>query len=379
MARVLTVLVVDDSALMRKTIRRILTEAGGFDVVTARTGAVALEEIARTDPDVVTLDVNMPEMDGLSCLAEIMGSRARPVVMVSSLTEQGALVTLEALALGAVDYVAKPGGTVSLNLDDVAAELVTKVRRAATARVRPVAGAPARVRPADGGPATAGPAGSRTASRPRLGESPQSSIQPARSRLSGRHLEPPEAVLIGASTGGPPLLGEIVSCLPPDFPVPVVIAQHMPASFTGALARRLDGLARVGVREVTGQMPLEPGVVYIGRGDADVVISASGRRLIARSVPAATTYRWHPSVDRLVASARAATSPTKLIGVLLTGMGDDGAEQMTVLAHDGGRTIAEAEETAVVWGMPGELVRRGGASAVLPADRIAAQLTQWVR
>lgn len=348
MPQTLKVLVVDDSALMRQTIRRILAEAGGFEVVTARTGLVALEQIERERPDVVTLDVNMPEMDGLSCLAEIMRDNPLPVVMVSSLTEQGAMATLEALALGAIDYVTKPGGTVSLNFDEVAEDLVTKLRRAAVARVR------ARPRPVPG-------------------------VLPAGPRGSAYIASAVDVVLVGASTGGPPLLSEIVSSLPSGFPAPVVIAQHMPASFTGALARRLDGVSAVEVREVTGQTRLENGFVYIGRGDADVVVSSSGRELYVRSVPASSAYRWHPSVDRLVATARAATSPARLIGVLLTGMGDDGAEQMAALVGEGGRTIAESEETAVVWGMPGELTRRGGASVVLPGGDIAAQLTGWVR
>ena len=363
MAQTLKVLVVDDSALMRKTIRGILTDAGGFEVVTARTGLDALDEISRSEPDVVTLDVNMPEMDGLSCLAEIMKTRPRPVVMVSSLTDQGAMATLEALALGAVDYVTKPGGTVSLNFDEVADDLVVKLRRATSARIR--VGIRARA---------AAPA------RPSVQPRPSVQTRPAARPGSATQPRPAvlDAVLIGASTGGPPLLSEIIAYLPRDFPAPVVVAQHMPASFTGAFARRLDDLAAVSVREVTGQVRLERGCVYIGRGDADVVVSTHGRDLVARSVPASAAYRWHPSVDRLVSTARAAAEASRLVGVLLTGMGDDGAEQMTALANAGGRTIAEAEETAVVWGMPGELIRRGGAGLVLPGDRIAAQLIDWV-
>ena len=185
-------------------------------------------------------------------------------------------------------------------------------------------------------------------------------------------------MLIGASTGGPPLLSDIVSNLPANFPAPVVVAQHMPATFTKALATRLDSLWPIKVIEVTTQLTLEPGCVYIGRGDADVVIGASGDRLVTRTVPRSQAHRWHPSVDRLVASARAATSAERLVGVLLTGMGDDGAEQLTMLRREGGRTIAEDETTAVVWGMPGELHRMGGATIVLPGDRIAMQLKEWI-
>ena len=378
MPQPLRVLVVDDSALMRKTIRRILTDAGGFEVSTARNGVHALEELERETPDVVTLDVNMPEMDGLSCLSEIMKRRPLPVVMVSSLTEQGALVTLEALALGAVDFVAKPGGTVSLNLDTVAGDLIGKVRRAALARVRPG-------RPLSGGAArqpTTGPARTPAPGRPEPVGTGRAVPPAGTARAPVRTLPRAslvDVVLVGASTGGPPLLSELIGHLPAGFPAPMVIAQHMPASFTGALARRLNNVAAVNVVEVTAPVKLEPGTVYIGRGDADVVIGGSGRELMARSVPSSSTYRWHPSVDRLVSTARAATLSSRLVGVLLTGMGDDGAEQMTALQHDGGRTIAEAEETAVVWGMPGELTRRGGATVVLPGDQVASQLLTWVR
>jgi two-component system, chemotaxis family, protein-glutamate methylesterase/glutaminase len=343
-----TVLVVDDSALMRRTIREILSEAGEFEVITACSGADALGLLEAERPDVVTLDVNMPVMDGLACLAEIMKRRPTPVVMVSSLTEKGALATLEALNLGAVDFVPKPGGTVSLDLDRVGAELVDKVRRAAGARVR------------DRTPAAA--------IRPATREEP-ARVPRGRSEL--------DAVLIGASTGGPGLVGDIVRALPQDFPAPIVIAQHLPSSFTKALAQRLDAECELDVQEVTAPVPLEPGNVYIGRGDGDVVLHARAGALLVRAVPASPAHRWHPSVDRLVASARAAAPPRRLIGVLLTGMGDDGAQELAALRAEGGRTIAEAAETAVVWGMPGELVRRGGAELVLPAGEVAGQILAW--
>jgi len=355
----LKVLVVDDSALMRRMLRQILEAAGGIEVSVARSGLDALDLIRREEPDVVTLDINMPEMDGLSCLAEIMRTAPRPVVMVSSLTEQGALVTLEALELGAVDFVAKPGGTVSLNLDQVAEELVAKVRHAAQARV-----ATGRRRHAQ--PVPAGPV----------------------SGLSGggwdlEHAVPDggaaDLVLVGSSTGGPALLGPLLSVLPAGFPAAVVVAQHLPASFTPALARRLDELCAVHVVEVTIPTPVEPSTVYIGRGDADVVIFSREGDVFVKTVPASSAYRWHPSVDRLVATAQATLDPQRIIGVMLTGMGDDGAEEMAKLHALGGRTVAESRDTAVVWGMPGELVRRGGASVTLPGDRIGPQILAWIQ
>lgn len=371
MNRPLKVLVVDDSALMRRSIEEMLVDIGKCEVVAARNGRHALEEIARWEPDVVTLDVNMPEMDGLTCLAEIMRRFPRPVVMVSSLTERGAMATLEALALGAVDFVTKPSGTVSLDLDKVANELVAKVIRAASAKakVRRAAGLP------PGGDTA--PVRLATAVRP-VGET---AVGKARQLETRRLNSGPgggvSLVLIGASTGGPPLLGDILERLPADFPAPIVIAQHMPAGFTGALARRLAGSCALGVQEVTTQIKLEPGNVYIGRGDADIVVNAAGSHLSARSVPSSPNYHWHPSVDRLVATARSATEPERIVGVLLTGMGDDGAAQMKSLASDGGRTIAESEDSAVVWGMPGELVRQGGATVVLPGELVAGQIMDW--
>ncbi|GID55112.1 chemotaxis response regulator protein-glutamate methylesterase 3 [Actinoplanes couchii] len=341
-------LVVDDSALMRRALKGILTEAGDFEVFTARNGVDALEQMGRLRPDVVTLDVNMPEMDGLTCLAKIMKEQPTPVVMVSSLTEHNALVTLEALELGAVDYVPKPGGTVSLNIDDVAVELVNKVRSASAAKLN------------------------RAAVR-----APRAPVAPP-----AREIGPAgsvDLVLIGSSTGGPALLSDLLPQLPGTLGAPVVVAQHIPASFTAALARRLDEVCALRVHEVDRIMTLRRGNIYIGRGNADVVVARRTDGLIVKSVPAAAEYRWHPSVDRMVASARRYIDPQRLVCALLTGMGDDGATEMAAVRDGGGRTIAEAEETAVVWGMPGELARRGGATAVLPAYEIADRLAAWVR
>ncbi|MEV0897310.1 chemotaxis-specific protein-glutamate methyltransferase CheB [Actinoplanes sp. NPDC049802] len=349
-----SVLVVDDSALMRRALKGILTDAGDFEVHTARNGVDALEQLNRLQPDVVTLDINMPEMDGLTCLTKIMQERPTPVVMVSSLTEHNALVTLEALELGAVDYVPKPGGTVSLNIEEVAADLVSKVRGASAARLKRASGLTSRIRAQS----------QRAAAPPRRKPGAVGTV---------------DLVLIGSSTGGPALLSDLLPQLPGSFGAPVVVAQHIPASFTGALARRLDEICPLRVLEVDRIMTMRRGNIYIGRGNADVVVSRRTDGLIVKSVPAAAEYRWHPSVDRLVASARRYIDPQRLVCALLTGMGDDGATEMTAVKEGGGRTIAEAEETAVVWGMPGELARRGGATVVLPADEIAGLLADWVR
>ncbi|MEU8656908.1 chemotaxis-specific protein-glutamate methyltransferase CheB [Actinoplanes philippinensis] len=350
-----SVLVVDDSALMRRALKGILTEAGDFEVHTARNGVDALEQLGRLRPDVVTLDINMPEMDGLTCLARIMEEQPTPVVMVSSLTEHNALVTLEALQLGAVDYVPKPGGTVSLNIDEVSADLINKVRNASAAKLKRAGGLSARIK----------------------AHSRRAAATPPPREIGA--VGAVDLVLIGSSTGGPALLSDLLPQLPGTLGAPVVVAQHIPASFTGALARRLDEICALRVHEVDRIMNLQRGHIYIGRGNADVVVARRTDGLIVKSVPATTEYRWHPSVDRLVASARRYIDPARLVCALLTGMGDDGAKEMTAVKEGGGRTIAEAEETAVVWGMPGELARKGGATAVLPAYEIAEKLADWVR
>ncbi len=351
------VLVVDDSAFMRKAMRGIFEDAD-MEVCVARDGVDALEQVRALNPDVVTLDINMPEMDGLTCLARLIDESPRPVVMVSSLTETGAAATLEALELGAVDYVCKPDGTVSLNIDLVAQEMVAKVRAAATARPRRAGSLVNRLRrqrAADGARAAM------------LAKPPP--------RLDVSRIE---VVLIGASTGGPGVLADVLGALPAGFPAPVIIAQHIPASFTKPLAERLNAACALSVRELVESRPLEPGTVLLARGDADVVLTRRAGGIAARSVPSGSTFRWHPSIERLVRSALAFCDPRSIVAAQLTGMGDDGVDALCELHARGGLTVAESQETAVVFGMPGELIRRGGATRVLPVSEIGAQLNAWV-
>ena len=352
-------LMVDDSALMRKLLAQVFSAEPDFEVRFARNGVEALEFLKSFEPDVITLDVHMPQMDGLTCLDRIMIEHPCPVVMLSSLTSEGADATLEAFRLGAVDFVAKPSGALSLRLDEFIPELRRKVRSAIGAKLSTSLRLRERV-------------------RHRIGR-PASSINHQTGRRTGNQiasgLQNKEGlVLIGTSTGGPPALEEVLTTLPAAFPWPVVVAQHMPASFTGALAKRLDQLCAVSITEVAQPTSLQPGCVYIGRGDADIVVSRKTTGLVAMSVPSRTDYLWHPSVDRLVRSAMEHIAPSQLVGVLMTGMGNDGAEAMALLRSQGGRTIAESEESAVVWGMPGELVKMGGANWVLPLSSISGHL-----
>jgi two-component system chemotaxis response regulator CheB len=353
---VIKLLVVDDSALMRKLIGQIFAADAEFEVQFARDGLEALDRLVNFKPDVVTLDVRMPQMDGLACLDRIMVERPSPVVMVASLTAGDADATFEAFRLGAVDFVAKPNGAVSLHMAEWGPELIAKVRSAAGARLRSSLRLRDRVRHRVGR-AIALPA-SRLARANGTAE-----------RASGDGL-----VLVGTSTGGPPALEALLTRLPAHFPWPILIAQHMPASFTSALARRLDGISELTVTELTKLTPVVAGHVYIGRGDADLVVSRRPSGLVAMSAPPLAGYPWHPSTDRLVRTAMEHLPASQLIGILMTGMGNDGAEAMTRLHELGGKVIAEAEETAVIWGMPGELVKAGGADWIVPLPAIAAQL-----
>ncbi len=352
------VLVVDDSALMRKLLSGVLVE-GGYEVRSARNGAEGVEMVVQWQPDVVTLDINMPQMDGLTALSLIMAARPTPVVMVSSLTEKGALATFEALALGAVDFIPKPGGTISLHVDDIKVMLLDKVRLASRAKLGARRAAPAR--------AQLKPAPSLARAAPGGGAALRGGAQL------------PGLVLIGVSTGGPRTLEDILPHLPANFPWPVLVAQHMPANFTETFARRMDGLCALKVVEAASPMALAPGHVYIGRGGTDITVTERAGVLHTAPRPETPAVLWHPSVEVMVESAMKHLPPQRLVGVMLTGMGNDGAVAMTRLHAAGGRTIAESAETAVVFGMPQELIALRGASVVLACNNIAAQLRNWLQ
>ena len=357
------ILVVDDSALVRKLFGAVLGNESDLDVAFARSGIEALEQMRTFEPDVITLDVQMPGMNGLECLDRIMLERPRPVVMVSSLTDESTDATLQALQLGAVDFIAKPGGAVSLRIHEFAPKLLEKVRAAAAAKVRSSLRLRERVQRQH-----------RAAGSVPIRRTPAATPMPtpkSTGPAAGMGL-----VVVGTSTGGPPALEALLTPLPETFAWPIVIAQHMPANFTGLLARRLDSICAIRVLEVSRPVLVEPGCAYLGRGDGDVVVSRRAAGLVAMAVPSQPDYPWHPSTDRLVRSAMEHVDPGQLIGVLMTGMGNDGAAAMTRLHAEGGRTIAESEETAVIWGMPGELVSAGGADWVLPLPQIADRLQQ---
>lgn len=364
------VLVVDDSALMRKHLSTLFKGAG-MDVRTVSNGEEAVREVLNNPPDVITLDVNMPQMDGLTALSQIMAARPTPVVMVSSLTSKGAMATLEALAMGAVDFIEKPGGTISLSLDEVAEGLIAKVTTAARAKPKGMkASAPAATQPrvplarADA-PAAASPAEKAP---------PASRAVPASAPGMPQGL-----VIIGISTGGPKTLEEVLPPLPADLPWPVMVVQHMPASFTGPLARRLNGLSRLEIKEAEQFERIVAGTVYVAKGGTDLAVGVRNGVLVAINKPESPRHHWHPSVDVLVSSAMEVLPPARIVGVQMTGMGSDGAESMAELKRRGGRTIAESEDSCVVYGMPRELIELGGATVVLPSRGVASKLVEWVR
>jgi two-component system chemotaxis response regulator CheB len=340
-------LIVDDSALMRRQLSSVFEDQGDFEIRLARNGKEAVEENTRFQPDVVTLDINMPEMDGLTALSLIMAERPVPVVMVSSLTEKGALATFEALALGAVDYIAKPDGTISLSMDNVKKELVSKIRMAAKSHVKS-----ARVIPV---------------------------ISPPVQNIIRRGVHSDGIVLIGVSTGGPRTLEEILPLFPANFPYPILVAQHMPASFTLQFSERMNNLCALQVVEVSSPRPIEAGFVYIGKGGADLVIVKRSEKLTVISKPENKNFLWHPSVELLGRSALEHYEASKIIGVILTGMGNDGSDSFTKIKKQGGRTIAESEASCVVFGMPAELIAKNGATTILAADKVTERILTWAR
>jgi two-component system chemotaxis response regulator CheB len=339
------VLVVDDSALVRKILSEELSREPDIEVVgTAVDPYVARDKIVALRPDVLTLDVEMPRMDGLSFLARLMQHYPLPVVIVSSLTPENGEMALRALELGAVEVVSKPGS--ALSTPDVAKRLVRAVRAAAAARFR--MGTPA----------------ARDAS---LAVAPLPPV-----KLATTH----KVIAIGASTGGTRAIETVLRSFPADAPGTVIV-QHMPETFTGAFAARLDRICAVDVREARDGDPIVPGVALIAPGDRHLLVQRSGARYVARLKDGPPVHHQRPAVDVLFESvARAAGSNS--MGALLTGMGVDGARGLLAMRTAGARTFAEAEESCVVFGMPREAIRMEAAEVVVPLETMAAALLSAV-
>lgn len=342
-ARRIRVLVVDDSALIRRLLTEIVNRERDMEVVGAAPDPlVAREMIRRLDPDVLTLDVEMPRMDGLDFLEKLMRLRPMPVVMVSSLTERGAEATLRALSLGAVDFVAKPRLDIARGVETLGAEIADKIRLAAAARPRLARGAPAQAAPA---------LGARTGTE----------------RL----------VFIGASTGGTEAIREVLEPLPPDAPA-CLVTQHMPPGFTRSFAQRLDGLCRIRVKEAEDGERVLPGHAYIAPGDRHLLVRRSGANYVAQLSDAPPVNRHRPSVEMLFRSA-AQCAGANAIGIMLTGMGKDGAAAMLEMKQAGAFNIAQDETSCVVFGMPKEAIAAGAVDEVLPLAAIAARVLERLR
>lgn len=370
------VVVVDDSALVRNLMTAIIDREPDMEVVgTANDPYAARETIRSVDPDVVTLDVEMPRMDGLDFLEKLMRLRPTPVVMVSTLTERGAEVTLRALELGAIDYVAKPKLGVAHGLEESAREITEKIRVASRARVsrhaaRPVA-APAAQASHAAQPVHAGHDSHATPASPAGTGAPGARPLPRALRTGTEKL-----LAIGASTGGTEAIRSVLVQLPPDSPA-IVITQHMPPGFTKSFAERLDSLCRIRVKEAEHGERLLPGHAYIAPGGRHLRVERSGANYVAALDDSEPVNRHRPSVDVLFASVAQHAGPNA-IGVMLTGMGKDGAAQMRTMHDAGAFTIAQDEASCVVYGMPREAVAAGAVDDVLPLERIAARLVEKI-
>ncbi len=337
------VLIVDDSALVRQVLTEILAADPAIEVVgTAADPLLAREKIKRLNPDVLTLDVEMPRMDGLAFLENLMRLHPMPVVMVSSLTERGADTTLQALALGAVDFVAKPKIDVARGLDGYAEEIRSKVKMAARSRVRAIGG---NQRRPPQRPATSSSLGFRTTDR---------------------------LIAIGASAGGTEALRVVLETMPADAPA-IVMTQHLPASFSTAFAERLDRHSAMSVREASDGEAILPGHAYLPAGGRHLRVIRDGARWRCRVDDSAPVNLHKPAVDVLFRSV-ALNAGANAVGVILTGMGEDGARGLLEMKQAGATTLAQDEASSVVWGMPGSAVRLGAADEVLPLDRIAERV-----
>ena len=360
------VVVVDDSAFMRKAISTMLAKDPEIDVVaTARDGEEGLELIRKHNPDVVTLDIEMPRMDGLTALRHIMMEMPRPVLMVSSLTSEGAEATLKALELGAVDFIPKQLSKVSLDIVKIEASLISKVKIVASrklihSRPRPgIVGRPAT-------PLTV-PGSAGYGSRPDARSTACVPTGPA--KLPGGMVKR-DVVVIGVSTGGPPAVQKVLSAFPENFPASIVIAQHMPAAFTGPFAKRLDGLCKISVKEAEPGDRLKPGCAFIAPGGKHLLLKQMVSRvdLIISAEPASALYK--PSANVLITSAAEAVGRRSL-GVILTGMGNDGMEGVRALKQKGGRALAQSDATCVVYGMPKAIVDAGLSDEIVDIDDMA--------
>ncbi len=359
MSKKIRVVVVDDSALVRSLLAEIINRQRDMECIgTANDPLIAREMIRELNPDVITLDVEMPRMDGIDFLGRLMRLRPMPVVMISTLTERGAEVTMKALELGAIDFVAKPRVGLASGLNDLAEQIVDKIRIAAVAHVRrgvvrdiPVAVAP--LHPVGASVTSASPGG-----------------------LLGR-LSTEKLICIGASTGGTEAIKEVLVQMPADSPA-IVITQHMPPGFTTSFAARLNGLCQITVKEAVNGERILPGHAYIAPGGKQFYVARSGANYVAVVDDGPAVNRHKPSVEVLFKSA-AAVVGRNAFGIMLTGMGNDGAAAMREMKDAGSYNYVQDEASCIVFGMPREAIAHGAADEVLPLSQIAGALLARLR
>jgi len=344
-------LIADDSALVRKQIAEIVAELG-FEIDTARNGAEAVEKALASQYDVITMDINMPIMDGVTAVRKIMKGRPTPILMISSLTTESAKITMEALDAGAVDFISKPG-TMNVGRSENSEDIVQKVKSLSRIPPRRL---------------------TTITRRSVVRERPQS-VREATRIENKSTADVTKILLIGASTGGPGLIEQICNALPVTFGYAVCIVQHMPEQFTAAFATRLDKNSTLPVVESKDHMELYPGNIYLARGGVHMHFGkkVTGRVVIREEKNKGSRF-FQPSVDEMFMSALKVLSGDQIVGVLLTGIGDDGADGMVKVKQAGGFTIGESEETATVYGMPKEAYDRGGVSQQLSFPKIVRAL-----
>lgn len=358
------VLVVDDSAFMRKLISDFLNEDRRIEVVgVAKNGKEALEKVQQLNPDVITLDVEMPVMDGLTALAELMRTNPKPVVMLSSSTAEGADATFVAMQRGAIDFVAKPSGAISLDLYKVKEEVIEKVVSASKANIRQM------VRQSSNVQSIKPSMNVRAIQKEEVGKKKESKT------LSH------QIVCIGTSTGGPQALQEVITKLPKNLNAPVLVVQHMPPGFTKSLADRLNNLSKITVKEAEDGEILESGVVYIAKGAYHLKVKKINQtvKIVLDQSPLANGHR--PAVDPMFTSVAEELRDFNKVAVVMTGMGSDGAKGLQVLKNSGRlvAAIAESEKTSVVFGMPKAAIETGDVTEIVPLEKIAETISKYIR
>ncbi len=357
------ILIVDDSAFMRKSLEILLSQDPDIEIVGFGTnGKEGVEKAKALKPDIITLDIEMPVMDGLTALQIIMKEAPTSVIMISSLTTEGAEATLKAMQLGAVDFIPKEMSYVSVNIQNIKASLIEKIK--AVGNKKSILGRLARIRGTRAGEGIAKPA------------APSKRSASGEKALESKRIE---AIALGISTGGPLSLQKVIPNINPNFNVPMVIVQHMPPNFTKSLANRLNGMSKVKVKEAEHGETLEKGTVYVAPGGLHITFKRDGMtkyKVNLSEEPANTLHR--PSVD-IMMSAAANTWGDRALGIIMTGMGKDGLEGAKLLKSKNGILIAQDEESSVVWGMPKAIYDAGIADIVAPLERIPELINKVIR